>query len=261
MTTFVAVHGAWSAGWAWHRFHPLMAKWGHRLLTPTCTGLGERGHLISPWVGLSTHIEDVCRVLEFEDLRDIVLVGHSYGGMVVTGVLDKMPERIRHLVYLDALLPESGEAALDVLPAEHGRAIDKLVETQGYGWLIPPPPCRPTRRHGMSNWPERAGCLNRSGPFENLCSCGRRTAQSREPMSTVERPMSSTALHDRRKGLKKTRRSPISKWMLRTTLTSRSRWNWRGYWMTLPTPGACLKRPDASGTPTKESTWNSSTAP
>ena len=143
MTTFVAVHGAWSAGWAWHRFHPLMAKWGHRLLTPTCTGLGERGHLISPWVGLSTHIEDVCRVLEFEDLRDIVLVGHSYGGMVVTGVLDKMPERIRHLVYLDALLPESGEAALDVLPAEHGRAIDKLVETQGYGWLIPPPPLPP----------------------------------------------------------------------------------------------------------------------
>lgn len=143
MTTFVAVHGAWSAGWAWHRFHPLMAKWGHRLLTPTCTGLGERAHLIGPWVGLGTHVEDVCRVLEFEDLRDIVLVGHSYGGMVVTGVVDRMPERIRHVVYLDALLPESGEAALDVLPAEHGRAIDKLIETQGHGWLIPPPPLPP----------------------------------------------------------------------------------------------------------------------
>ena len=86
MTTFVVAHGAWSAGWAWKHLRPLMEALGHELVTPTYTGLGERSHLASPQVGLDTHIEDIVNVLVFENLRDVALVAHSYGGMVATGV-------------------------------------------------------------------------------------------------------------------------------------------------------------------------------
>src|SRR5215467_3794385 len=84
--TFLVAHGAWSAGWAWKKMHPLMTAAGHRLLTPTYTGLGEREHLASPSNDLETHIQDVLAVIKYEDLRNVVLIGHSYGGMVATGV-------------------------------------------------------------------------------------------------------------------------------------------------------------------------------
>ncbi|WP_371449306.1 alpha/beta fold hydrolase [Bradyrhizobium sp.] len=93
-TTFLVCTGAWSAGWSWKKMHPLMAASGHRLVTPTYTGLGEREHLASPSNDLETHIQDVLAVIKYEDLRDIVLVGHSYGGMVATGVADRARDRI-----------------------------------------------------------------------------------------------------------------------------------------------------------------------
>ena len=92
--TFLVCHGAWGGGWSWKKMHPLMQATGHRLVTPTYTVLGERAHLASPAVDLETHIQDMLNVIHFEDLRDIVLVGHSYGGMVATGVADRARDRI-----------------------------------------------------------------------------------------------------------------------------------------------------------------------
>ena len=103
--TFLVCHGAWSAGWAWKKMHPLMAASGHRLVTPTYTGLGERAHLANPSIDLETHIEDILNVIKYEDLRDIVLVGHSYGGMVATGVADRARDRVTQLIYVDAFVP------------------------------------------------------------------------------------------------------------------------------------------------------------
>ena len=105
MSTFLIVHGAWSGAHAWRWVRPLLRAAGHDVVTPTLTGLGERVHLATPETDLDTHVEDVVEVLYYEDLTDVVLVGHSYGGMVVTGVADRVPERLAHLVYLDADVP------------------------------------------------------------------------------------------------------------------------------------------------------------
>jgi pimeloyl-ACP methyl ester carboxylesterase len=130
MTTFVLVHGAWGGSYGWHKVRPILQQAGHDVFTPSLTGLGERAHLASPEVNLSTHIEDVCNAIWYEDVSDIVLVGHSYGGMVVTGVADRMPERIQHLVYLDAFLPADGQSLYDV----RGGPADAPVD-----WRVPPP--------------------------------------------------------------------------------------------------------------------------
>src|SRR4051794_41147213 len=95
--TFLVCHGAWSAGWAWKKMHPLMSKAGHRLVTPSYTGLGERAHLAHPAIDLETHITDMLNVIKYEDLRDFVLIGHSYGGMVATGVADRARDKVRQL--------------------------------------------------------------------------------------------------------------------------------------------------------------------
>ena len=119
--TFLVCHGAWSAGWAWKKMHPLMAAAGHRLVTPTYTGLGERAHLANPSIDLETHIEDILNVIKYEDLRDIVLVGHSYGGMVATGVADRARDRVTQLIYIDAFVPADGQSLLDLNEAERPR--------------------------------------------------------------------------------------------------------------------------------------------
>src|SRR5258705_2449533 len=107
--TFLVCHGAWSAGWAWKKMHPLMVAAGHRLVTPTYTGLGEREHLAHPDIDLESHIRDVLAVLRVEDLNTVILVGHSYGGMTATGIADQARERIAKLVYLDAFAPQDGQ--------------------------------------------------------------------------------------------------------------------------------------------------------
>ena len=108
--TYVIVHGAWGGGWAWREIDGLLTKQGHKVYRPTLTGLGERSHLASADIGLETHILDVLNVLLYEELDNVVLVGHSYGGMVVAGVIDRVPDRIKRVVYLEALLPENGES-------------------------------------------------------------------------------------------------------------------------------------------------------
>src|ERR1700690_631916 len=105
MALFVVAHGAWNAGFAWKKMHPLMQARGHRLITPTYTGLGERAHLARPDIDLETHIADMLGVLEFENLGNVNLIGHSYGGMVATGVADRARARIAKMIYIDAFIP------------------------------------------------------------------------------------------------------------------------------------------------------------
>lgn len=131
---FVLVHGAWHGGWVWKKVVPLLRASGHDVFTPTLTGLGERVHLLARDVDLTTHIDDVLGVLEYEDLSDIVLVGHSYGGMVISGVAERAHGRLAHLVYLDAFLPEDGKALRDYAP---GDVLDKMANSKGDGWRLP----------------------------------------------------------------------------------------------------------------------------
>ena len=143
MATLVVAHGAWSAGWAWKKMRSLLRERGHELYTPTYTGLGERAHLASPEVGLDTHIRDVCGVLTMENLREVVLIGHSYGGMVATGVADREAERIKQLVYLDAFVPRDGQSVGDLQPPGVRDAMRAAADRDGDGWLVPPNPPPP----------------------------------------------------------------------------------------------------------------------
>jgi pimeloyl-ACP methyl ester carboxylesterase len=143
MATFLVAHGAWSAGWAWKKMRPLLRAKGHEIFTPTYTGLGERVHLASPQVALETHIADMLGVLQFEDLREVVLIGHSYGGMVATGVADRAPERLAQLVYLDAFVPRDGQCLFDLLGAESSARMREAARTVGDGWRTPPSPVPP----------------------------------------------------------------------------------------------------------------------
>ena len=112
--TFVLVHGATAGGWEWKRTGEFLTADGHTVYRATLTGLGEREHLNSPEIDLETHIQDVVNLILFEGLHDVVLTGHSYGGMVVTGVMDRIPERLRHVVFLDAAVPEDGQSLWDL---------------------------------------------------------------------------------------------------------------------------------------------------
>ncbi len=134
--TFLVCHGAWSAGWAWKKMHPLMQAAGHRLITPSYTGLGERAHLANPSIDLDSHIDDVLNVIKYEDLRDIVLLGHSYGGMVATGVADRARDRVTQLIYLDAFVPRDGQSLFDLNPS--GRQHLQEAADNGDGWRVPP---------------------------------------------------------------------------------------------------------------------------
>ena len=109
--TYVLIHPAWFGGWCWKKLTPLLREQGHAVFTPTLTGLGERAHLARPEIGLEIHVRDIVSVIEYEDLRNVILVGNSSGGMVMTGVADYMPERIAQLVFLDAFVPRRPEHA------------------------------------------------------------------------------------------------------------------------------------------------------
>jgi pimeloyl-ACP methyl ester carboxylesterase len=138
MATFVLVHGAWHGSWCWKRARSALQAQGHAVFTPTLTGVGERSHLTSPQINLDTHITDVVNLVRWEELDDIVLCGHSYGGCVITGAADRMPERIRALVYLDAFILENGQGLHDVLPPEVGTAQARSATETGDGWRVPP---------------------------------------------------------------------------------------------------------------------------
>ncbi len=137
--TYVLVHGAYGGGWIWRDVAQGLREAGHRVWTPTQTGLGERSHLLSRQITVETHIQDVAAVIETEELRDVILVGHSYGGMAVTGVADRMTDRIRHIVYLDALIPENGETAFAILPPGAEAARRKAADEGGGSVALPVP--------------------------------------------------------------------------------------------------------------------------
>nr|WP_083466420.1 alpha/beta hydrolase [Kibdelosporangium sp. MJ126-NF4]CEL15644.1 salicylate esterase [Kibdelosporangium sp. MJ126-NF4]CTQ90317.1 salicylate esterase [Kibdelosporangium sp. MJ126-NF4] len=141
MSTFLLVHGAWHSGRCWQRVVPLLESAGHRVHAPSLTGYGDKADLLSPEVGLGTHVDDVVDLITDEDLTDVVLVGHSYAGLVISSVANRVPDRIGQLVYLDAMVPLDGETAVDVQPVTQ-RLID-LAASSGSGWRIPPLPEQP----------------------------------------------------------------------------------------------------------------------
>ena len=140
MTTFVLVTGAWHGSWCWKRVREALTEAGHVVFTPTFTGIGERSHLLSRQVDLQTHIDDVANLMRWEELQDVVLVGHSYGGCVIRSVADRMGEKISALVYLDAFVPEDGESLYDVLAPDQRQMQADAVATVGEGWRVPPIP-------------------------------------------------------------------------------------------------------------------------
>jgi pimeloyl-ACP methyl ester carboxylesterase len=152
LATFVIVHGAWGGAWSWNKFVvPLLRKAGHDVFPVTLTGLGDRTHLSSPEISLDTHIQDVVNVLFYEDLRDVILVGHSYGGNVITGVADRCPERLRQLVYLDAATPSDGQASADSFPGRREQ-VEEQARREGDGWKVPPGDAPPDQPAEIIEW-------------------------------------------------------------------------------------------------------------
>jgi pimeloyl-ACP methyl ester carboxylesterase len=135
----VLVHGAWHGGWCWRRVADRLQQAGHRVFAPTLTGVGERRHLLSATVDLETHIQDLLGLLEAEELEDVVLVGHSYAGLVISGVAARVPKRLRRLVYLDALLVEDGQSWAEAFPPGVAEARRKSATTTNGVKTIPPP--------------------------------------------------------------------------------------------------------------------------
>lgn len=140
MSTFVLVHGSCHGGWVWRRVAEPLRRAGHDIYTPTLTGLGERSHLAHPGTDLETHIQDIVNVLFYEDLRDVVLLGHSYSGMVVSGVAERVPERIRRLVYLGATVPQDGQSLFDAAGPLFRQVVEADAQAHGDGWCWPMPP-------------------------------------------------------------------------------------------------------------------------
>ena len=135
MADFVLVHGAWQGAWCWKRILPGLWRAGHRAFAVTLTGTGERAHQLSPDITLHTHIDDAAAVIEAEELQQAIVVGHSYGGIVITGLADRMPERIARLVYLDAVVPFPGESWSSGHPAQTQAQRREAISTTG---SIPP---------------------------------------------------------------------------------------------------------------------------
>lgn len=152
MTTIVVAHGAWSAGWAWKKMHPLLGERGIDLITPSYTGIGERTHLAHRGIDLDHHIEDLTQVFEYEDLSDVVLIAHSYGGMVGTGILHRIPERIREIIYLDAFVPESGQSLFDLVGPEAAAASRAAATEHGDGWRLAANPLPPDTPADDVDW-------------------------------------------------------------------------------------------------------------
>ncbi len=167
MASFVLVHGGWHGGWCWQKVIPFLEEAGHEVYTPTLTGLAERAAELSSEVGLDTHIQDVVGLITEKNLHGVILVGHSSGGMVITGVVDAVPERIAHLVYLDTFVPRDGEALADVSPL-----VIRLLfhrQAQADGWRID---SRGT--YGVTTEPDRSWVRSKVTP---------------QPLKTLEPPL------------------------------------------------------------------------
>jgi pimeloyl-ACP methyl ester carboxylesterase len=136
MATYVLVHGAWHGGWCWQRVASRLREAGHDVHTPTLSGLAERSHLATAPINLSTHITDITALLQWWSLRNVILVGHSYAGAVITGVASQAPDRLRSLIYLDAFMPRDGQALVDLM-AEPGRTNLLAAAASNGAWIAP----------------------------------------------------------------------------------------------------------------------------
>jgi pimeloyl-ACP methyl ester carboxylesterase len=138
MTTFVLIHGGWRGGWTYQKVARQLQSLGYVAYAPSLAGCGEHSHLMSGDITLGTHITDIENLLEFEDLTDVTLVGHSYGGMVITGVADRLPRRVSELVYLDAVVPSDGQSFIDVYPSARDAFYEGAADNRGL-YMSPPP--------------------------------------------------------------------------------------------------------------------------
>jgi pimeloyl-ACP methyl ester carboxylesterase len=155
MATFVLVHGAWHGGWCWQKVIPFLKAAGHEVYAPTLTGLAERAAELSPDIGLDTHIQDVVGLLQEKNLHGVILVGHSYGGMAITGVVDAVPERIAHLVYLDTFVPRDGDSMANISPIVNW-ILRKQVRD---GWRV-----NPRGAYGVTTEPDRSWVRSKVTP-------------------------------------------------------------------------------------------------
>jgi pimeloyl-ACP methyl ester carboxylesterase len=168
MATFVLVHGAWHGGWCWQKVIPFLKASGHEVYAPSLTGLAERASELSPEVGLDTHIQDIVGLLVEKNLHGVILVGHSYGAMVITGAVDAVPERIAHLVYLDTFVPHDGESMTGISPiVKHW--LRKQAQAHGDGWRVDS-----HGTYGVTTEPDRSWVLRSVTPH---------------PLKTLEQPL------------------------------------------------------------------------
>jgi len=135
MSTFLLVHGAWQSAGTWDLLRPLLEKQGHTVITPVLSGLGTDQSRLSPETTLQQHVEDVSR--ELSTLPQVVLAGHSYAGMIISGVAEAHPSKVQHLIFLDAFIPDDGQSVLDLLPPEIGAHFRDIAQMQGAGWRLP----------------------------------------------------------------------------------------------------------------------------
>jgi pimeloyl-ACP methyl ester carboxylesterase len=136
--TFVLVHGAFQGAWTWHRVVPYIREVGYLVVTPTLAGLGDRSNTLDKTVSLDTHVNEVADLFKSEDLWDVILVGHSYGGLVITGVMESVPERLSQIVYLDAFIPEDGQSFFSLVGPDIENHIREMARVHGEGWRVPP---------------------------------------------------------------------------------------------------------------------------
>jgi len=168
--TYVLLHGAWHGGWCWRDVADGLRRDGHRVFTPTQTGLGERAHLLGGDVTLDTFVADLLGVFAAEEIEDAVLVGHSFGGSAISGVADRAPGRVRHLVYLDSLMLDGGQSPFGNLPAEVVAARRRQVIEQGGGVAIPAPPVTAfgiPENHPGAAWVARRLTPHPAGTYES----------------------------------------------------------------------------------------------
>lgn len=208
--TFVLIHGAWHGGWCWRDVAGRLRAAGHEVFAPTMTGLGERAHLLDAGTGLSTFIDDACAVIECEELTEVVLVGHSFGGLVISGVADRMKDRIAQLVYLDALVVENGQSGLGILPEAVQRERSRTIDEEGLRMAIPTPD-----KFGVSDPAQAAWLLRRLSPH---------------PLKAYTEPL--CLRHPVGNGLPKTYIAVTDPWYaplaaIRDRLRAREDWAWR----------------------------------
>ena len=157
MASYVLLHAAWAGGWQWRAVAAILRAARHEVFTPTFTGLGERAHLASPEIGFDTHVQDVLGVLEYEELYDVVLVGHSYSGMVMTAVAERVPERIAQLIYLDAFVPQDGQSLNDIIGPDLQAHFARMARRYGEGWRVPHDPPGAPRTSRRTDQPLKTG--------------------------------------------------------------------------------------------------------